>query len=125
MWTSKYQNQVQVPHYIQYYYSIVHKRQDVEIQVHLLFFPSLHPSSRSPVLQVGHFSPLFTFSTIFINMLSSTILALLSASLAIAAPIYPRYVTLDPTAVAQAQQRDDTATRAFLAAQIQARLFLY
>ncbi|KIK59617.1 hypothetical protein GYMLUDRAFT_44587 [Collybiopsis luxurians FD-317 M1] len=52
-------------------------------------------------------------------MLSATILAFLSASLAIAAPIYPRDVTLDPTAVTQAQQRDDTATRAFSAAQIQ------
>ncbi|KAJ3850754.1 hypothetical protein EV368DRAFT_44667 [Lentinula lateritia] len=52
-------------------------------------------------------------------MFSSTIIALLSAGFAIAAPIYLRDVTLDPAAVAEAQVRDNTATRAFSAAQIQ------
>ncbi|KAJ4487743.1 hypothetical protein J3R30DRAFT_3279992 [Lentinula aciculospora] len=50
---------------------------------------------------------------------SSTIIALLSAGFAIAAPVYLRDVTLDPAAVAEAQVRDNTATRAFSAAQIQ------
>lgn len=50
-------------------------------------------------------------------MLHSTVLALLGAGLAVAAPLYPR-VTLDPTATAEAQQRDDGATRAATAAEI-------
>jgi hypothetical protein len=52
-------------------------------------------------------------------MFPATIIALLSAGLTTAAPIFSRDVTLDPAAVAQAQVRDDTATRAFSAAQIQ------
>ncbi|KAJ3995446.1 hypothetical protein F5050DRAFT_1573542 [Lentinula boryana] len=54
-------------------------------------------------------------------MIFTTIIALLNAGLAISAPIYhpSRDVTLDPAAVAQAQVRDDTASRAFSAAQIQ------
>jgi len=53
-------------------------------------------------------------------MVRATIIALLSVGFAIAAPIHPRDVTLDPVATAQAQVRDDTATRAFSAAEIQA-----
>ncbi|KAI0043150.1 hypothetical protein FA95DRAFT_441227 [Auriscalpium vulgare] len=49
---------------------------------------------------------------------STSLLALLGAGLAVAAPIFPRDVTLDPAATAEAQQRDDTATRAFTAAPI-------
>ncbi|KAJ3826632.1 hypothetical protein F5880DRAFT_1622130 [Lentinula raphanica] len=52
-------------------------------------------------------------------MILTSILALLNAGLAVAAPIHSRDVTLDPAAVAEAQVRDDTATRAFSAAQIQ------
>lgn len=43
---------------------------------------------------------------------------LLGASLSTAAPLNPRSVTLDPAAVAEAQPRDDTATRAFTAVPI-------
>ncbi|KAF9265593.1 hypothetical protein L218DRAFT_971975 [Marasmius fiardii PR-910] len=51
-------------------------------------------------------------------MLSSTILTgLLGASVALAAPLFPR-VTIDKAATAQAQQRDDTATRAITASEI-------
>lgn len=59
-----------------------------------------------------------------IKMFSSTIIALLSAGFAIAAPIYHRDVTLDPAAVAEAQVRENAATRAFSAAQIQVHLFV-
>lgn len=52
-------------------------------------------------------------------MIRATIIALLSVGAAIAAPILPRDVVLDPVATAQAQVRDNTATRAFSAAQIQ------
>ncbi|KAF9052176.1 hypothetical protein BDP27DRAFT_1386363 [Rhodocollybia butyracea] len=52
-------------------------------------------------------------------MIHATIVALLAAGFALSAPINPRDVTLNPTDVAQAQVRDNTATRAFSAAQIQ------
>lgn len=54
---------------------------------------------------------------------STLITAVFGASLAIAAPIYPRDVTLDPAAVAEAQPRDDTATRAFTASEIKVCMF--
>ncbi|THU82599.1 hypothetical protein K435DRAFT_691206 [Dendrothele bispora CBS 962.96] len=50
-------------------------------------------------------------------MVRSAIFALLGAGAAVAAPLYRR-VTLDPAATAEAQQKDDTATRAFTAAPI-------
>ncbi|KAG7092689.1 hypothetical protein E1B28_009021 [Marasmius oreades] len=51
-------------------------------------------------------------------MLSTTILTgLLGASFALAAPLLPR-VTIDKAATAEAQQRDDTATRAITASEI-------
>lgn len=55
-------------------------------------------------------------------MICSMIIALLGAGFSIAAPVYPRDVTLDSAAVAEAQVRDNTATRAFSAAQIQVRI---
>lgn len=64
--------------------------------------------------------PSFIFHTLSTKMVRATIIALLSVGFAIAAPIHPRDVTLDPVATAQAQVRDDTATRAFSAAEIQA-----
>lgn len=49
-------------------------------------------------------------------MLASFLTAvLLGASLSSSAPLNPRTVTLDPAATAEAQKRDDTATRAFTA----------
>ncbi|KAJ3904413.1 hypothetical protein F5879DRAFT_955056 [Lentinula edodes] len=87
-----------------------------------LFFPSLLSLSffSSPASRA--FLSFIKFRYIpdaSIKMFSSTIISLLSAGFAIAAPIYPRDVTLDPAAVAEAQVRDNTATRAFSAAQIQ------
>ncbi|KAK7467320.1 hypothetical protein VKT23_004377 [Stygiomarasmius scandens] len=53
-------------------------------------------------------------------MVRSAIFTLLGvgAGVAVAAPALYRRVTLDPTATAEAQQRDDTATRAVTAAEI-------
>jgi hypothetical protein len=52
-------------------------------------------------------------------MLASAFSALLlTVTLATAAPLNPRLVTLDPAATAEAQQRDGTATRAFTATPI-------
>ncbi|KAJ7827497.1 hypothetical protein B0H14DRAFT_3720581 [Mycena olivaceomarginata] len=51
-------------------------------------------------------------------MLTTTLFALLSAGASIAAPIMNKRVTLDPAATAEAQVRDDTATRAFSATSI-------
>jgi len=45
-------------------------------------------------------------------------LLLSSTTLSVAVPVFPRGVTLNPAAVAEAQQRDNTATRAFSATQI-------
>jgi len=57
-------------------------------------------------------------STSFLSVL------LLTASLSTAVPLLgPRAATLDPAAVAEAQQRDNTATRAFSAIEIQVRFF--
>lgn len=47
-------------------------------------------------------------------MIYSTLVTVLGASLAIAAPLYPR-TTLDAAATAEAQPRDNTATRAVTA----------
>lgn len=49
---------------------------------------------------------------------------LLGASLSTAAPLNPRSVTLDPAAVAEAQPRDNTATRAFTAVPITVRFLI-
>jgi hypothetical protein len=55
-------------------------------------------------------------------MLSATLYALLStASFVSAVPLNPRKVKLDPAATAEAQQRDNTATRAFTATSIKVR----
>ncbi|KAF7318279.1 hypothetical protein HMN09_00336600 [Mycena chlorophos] len=51
-------------------------------------------------------------------MLASSLFTLLAASATLAVPLVPRDVTLNPTAVAQAQVRDNTATRAFSAVTI-------
>jgi hypothetical protein len=52
-------------------------------------------------------------------MLTTTLFALLSAGASIAAPVmHKRLTTIDPVGEAQAQQRDNTATRAFSAAAI-------
>lgn len=61
----------------------------------------------------------FILPTLSIKMIRATIVALLSVGTVIAAPILPRDVVLDPVATAQAQVRDNTATRAFSTAQIQ------
>jgi hypothetical protein len=52
------------------------------------------------------------------TMLPTVLVTLLGAGLAAAAPLNPRLVTLDPTATAEAQPRDATATRAFSAVAI-------
>ncbi|KAI0738161.1 hypothetical protein C8Q80DRAFT_1124835 [Daedaleopsis nitida] len=46
-------------------------------------------------------------------MLTPSLITLLIAASAAAAPLNPRLVTLDPAGTAEAQRRDDTATRAF------------
>ncbi|KAL0578681.1 hypothetical protein V5O48_003301 [Marasmius crinis-equi] len=52
-------------------------------------------------------------------MLTRTIFTgILGASLALAAPLYPRQTKIDEQATAEAQQRDDTATRAFTGSEI-------
>jgi hypothetical protein len=56
--------------------------------------------------------------TTFDTMLTTTLFnGLLGASIVLAAPVFRR-VTIDQAATAEAQQRDDTATRAFTAAEI-------
>ena len=51
-------------------------------------------------------------------LLSAVSSLLLCSVLARAAPLSPRLVKLDPTATAEAQKRDDTATRAFSSTEI-------
>src|ERR1700743_2196287 len=55
-------------------------------------------------------------------MLASTLFTLLAAGLITAAPLDRRDVALDAAATAEAQQRDNTATRAFTATTITVRL---
>ena len=52
---------------------------------------------------------------------SSLYTLVLLAGLSSAFPLHPRLVTLDPAATAEAQPRDDTATRAFTATSIKVR----
>ena len=52
----------------------------------------------------------------FVSAVSSLLLC--GAVAVHAAPLYPRLVTLDPAATAEAQKRDDTATRAFSSTEI-------
>ena len=52
------------------------------------------------------------------HLVSAVSSLLLCSTLARAMPLRPRLVTLDPTATAEAQKRDDTATRAFSSTEI-------
>ena len=54
-------------------------------------------------------------------MFTPSFLTILIAAAATAAPLYPRQTRLDPEATAEAQRRDNTATRAFSDATIRVR----
>lgn len=74
----------------------------------LSFYPLLHLAG-----QFCLFLEVYPNRHSFIMLASSISAILLGASLCAATPLNPRVVTLDPKATAEAQKRDDTATRAF------------